>query len=159
VERVAHRFRPGAGPRLDAEVRGSDQGRVRGVDLAVAVVVHAVADLRARRIHGARVLAPVRLIAVVVGEARVAGAHRADARGAAVHAGVGEVARGAARAAVQRIRLLVEPVVDHAVAVVVLVVTDLELHAAAALTHLLAGDADRRARRAHALADAAGTIV
>src|SRR5262249_51523719 len=88
------------------------------VDLAVAVVVHAVADLGPGEM--AHVLAPVRQLTVdipVVGLAGGDAAHPAHAIGDRVR----DRARAAA-AAVERIGLLIEWIVDHAVAVVVDVV-------------------------------------
>src|SRR5262249_8780016 len=87
------------------------------VDLTVAVVVDSVADFGLRR-DGALILAAVGGIAVQVDIARIAGAHRAGAayaEGGRVH----EAAARAAAAAMVRVGVLLEALVDLAVTVVV----------------------------------------
>jgi hypothetical protein len=102
-------------PAVGAEARrGADEVGVVGVDQVVAVVVEPVAHLGARL--GALVFAAQ--LVVGVGPAALAGEHGAMPLLAAGE-GVLELAHRAARAAVGGVVLLVEAVVDRAVAVVV----------------------------------------
>ena len=111
--------RAGAVPRagVGAELR---HARVRRVDLAVAVVVQAVADLGAGR--RALVLAAVSRLSWS-DPAQLA--DRDGARARSHLAMAWGMAQARAAAAVARVVLLVEAVVDRAVAVVVLAVADL----------------------------------